>query len=163
VDRNGVADSNRVRLERLGAPRACVIERGLEERACDPLPARRRRHREAHDRPDRPVVDGRDDLRPNDPLEVGPWSEADPADRPIAVERHQPRRLIGFRLVMQPLAQPRHLQRREVLRAQPPELAPAPARIATLAKQRRQRIPGLAVERPDVEGPHDTNRGLWFR
>jgi len=70
---------------------------------------------------------------------------------PVTVEGDEPGRLARHRLLVEPLAQLRHLGRGHVLRSQPPVLAPAPAWVTALAKELGERVPRRAGEWPDVD------------
>ena len=125
--------------------------RGAARRRPAGAPAARRRSRRSPRPARRRAAAGPRSL---EVLEVLARPEADPADR-RAVRRPGPpgparaarsawaRRRSGLAslLVARPPAKP----------LLPPELAPAPGRIAALLEQRGQGRPGLAGQRPDVE------------
>ncbi len=147
---------DRIGLEGLRPLFPGVRDGGLEQRPGDTRPARRGRDREADDRPDRPVVNGRYHPGSDDPIKVATRREADPADgaRPGAIsgEGHEARRLPARGLRPETLAELGDFCGPEVLRAQPPVLAPAPARIAALAKEALEGGPRFGGQGNDPDG-----------
>ena len=131
-------------------------ERDRRRRAAAlPTPCRRARRATTKQTIDQTgdVVEARPDARSLEVLEVLARPEADPADgRTVRGKGDQARRqcVVGLRLEARPvdgltsLVVPAEA-------ARPPELAPAPGRIAALLEQCGERRPGLAGQRPDVE------------
>ena len=85
-------DVDRVGLEPVGAVVAGVVDRGIEERVRDALAARPAPDDEAHDRPDRRVVDRGQGLGEGQALVVAARPDADPADGRVAVVGDETRR-----------------------------------------------------------------------
>ena len=86
LDAGAGIHTNRIGLQGRSAPLARILDRALEQPTRDTSTTRASRNREAHDRPDRSIVDRRDHPRAHDALERRPRPQADPPDRAIAID-----------------------------------------------------------------------------
>ena len=150
--RSPVGHVDRVRLEHRRTVVARVVDRRREQLAGDALPARLPPDDETHDRPDRHLVERREDLGIGQPLVVLARAEAHPADDRAVVVRDEPRRVVPPpRRGPEQLAVLGRGRVRPVAAAHPEVRAPAPLRVATLVEQRRQVADAFRGERLDLE------------